>query len=45
MKVSEDKNENHMEGTSIYEKEILMENFVLSRENKCEIKYSLLWVG
>jgi hypothetical protein len=21
------------------------ENFVLSRENKCEIKYSLLWVG
>lgn len=45
MKVSEDKNEKHMEGTSIYEKEILMENFVLSRENKCEIKYSLLWVG
>ncbi len=32
MKVSEDKNENHMEGTSIYEKEILMENFVLRKK-------------
>lgn len=45
MRTSEDIDENLTEGISIYEKEILMENFVLSRENKCEIKYSLLWVG
>ena len=45
MKVSEDKDGNHIEGTAIYEKGSLRENFVRSRENKCEIKYSLLWVG
>ncbi|KFE97882.1 hypothetical protein [Chryseobacterium luteum] len=45
MKVSKDKNENYIEGTAIYEKGILRENFVQSKENKCEIKYSLLWVG
>ena len=44
-KFSADENKNHLEGTSIYEKGILKENYVLSRENKCEIKYSLLWVG
>ncbi|MCY0971103.1 hypothetical protein [Chryseobacterium wangxinyae] len=45
MKVFEDNNENYIDGASIYEKSILKENFVLSRENKCEIKYSLVWVG
>lgn len=45
MKVSENQDRNYLEGTSIYEKGILKENFVISRENNCEIKYSLLWVG
>ena len=45
MRAFENKDENPMEGISIYEKGILRENFVLSIENKCEIKYSLLWVG
>ena len=45
MRAFENKDENPMEGISIYEKGILRENFVRSRENKCEIKYSLLWVG
>ena len=45
LKVSEDKNDKYIEGTATYEKGILKENYVLSRENKCEIKYSLLWVG
>ncbi|HEX7869439.1 MAG TPA: hypothetical protein VF455_04930, partial [Chryseobacterium sp.] len=45
MKASEDQDENYIVGTSIYEKGILKENFVLSKENNFEIKYSLLWVG
>lgn len=45
MKSSEDKNESQTEGISIYEKGLLKENFVSSKENNHQIKYSLLWVG
>ena len=45
MRAFENKDENPMEGISIYEKGVLKENFVKITENNCQIKYSLLWVG
>ena len=45
MSVSEDNDENHTEGISVYEKGVLKENYVNSKESNRQIKYSLLWVG